>query len=108
MNLIRFKLKDRQLLPLQRIGRNLIHQTATYCHDEWLIGQPRVNVIPFSFSKCDCRKWLLTRFGFSGVFRSKWTERQLKLRLVETVFWQTGRNVFDESCYPLILQRVDQ
>src|SRR5205823_13788830 len=59
-------------------------------------------------SKRDSGKWLLARFSFGSVFRRKGAKRQLNLRLIQAVLRQIGSDVFYESCYPLILQRVDQ
>src|ERR1051326_3288717 len=103
MDLFRFKLEDRQLLPSQGIGGNLVQQSATNRYDERLISEPRVNAVALFLPKRDSGKRLLTGFCFSSVLRSERAESHLYLRLIEAVFWETRSNVFHEPYYPLIL-----
>ena len=71
MNLLRLETEDRRILPLKRIGPDLIEQRPPYCDDKRFVADVRVNVITFHFSKCDGRKRLLARFCFGRVFGSE-------------------------------------
>src|SRR5438876_1941196 len=50
-DLFRFEFEDRQFLPLQRVGKNLIEQSTAHRHDERLIAEPRVYFVALDFSR---------------------------------------------------------
>src|SRR6266480_535177 len=108
MNLFRFKLEDRQFLPLQGISGNSVEQSAADRHHKRLVGKSCVNIVAIYFPKCDRSKRLLASLSLGSVLRSKRAKRQLQLRLGEAIFRQVGGNVFNKLYHSLILHRVNE
>ena len=61
VDLFRFELENRQLLPLQRIGKNIIERGAANRYHEWFLSHTRENIFTIDFSECDRRQRMLTR-----------------------------------------------
>ena len=59
MNLLGLEVKDREVLPLQRIDRDFVEKVAFDCDHEWLVAQSRVNVVSFNLAESDHSKRLL-------------------------------------------------
>ena len=106
VDVVRLEPEDRQLLPLQRIGENIVEQTAAHGHDERLFAEPRENVVAIHFPKRDRRERMFAGNAFGRVLRSERRKRHLKLRLIESVLRQIRRHVFHELRHLLGLQQI--
>ena len=71
MNLFRLEFKNCQLLPLQRIGENIIERRALNRYHEWLLSHTREDVFTIDFPERDCRQRVLARVGLGRVLRRK-------------------------------------
>ena len=71
MDLFRLELENCQLLPLQRIGKNIIERGAANRYYEWLLSDTREDIFTIDFSECDRRQRMLTRLGLGRVLRRK-------------------------------------
>ena len=93
VNLFRFELENRQFLPLQRIGKNMIECGAANRDDEWLLPSRAKNCRHRFFrmrsSRKDARPPVVSAV-FSDANELRVT---CQLRLIETIFRQVGRDV---------------
>ena len=67
MNLVRLEIEDRQFLPLQRIGENLIEQRAFHRDHERFVADARVEIVALHFAERHRRERLLAGFCFRRV-----------------------------------------
>src|ERR1700693_3467487 len=102
MDLFGLEIEDRQSLPLQRVGENLVEQVTTHGDNERLIADPRVNAFAFYFSKRNRSEWLFARFGLGCVLGSERAECDNQLRLIQPVLRQIRSDIFDKSCDLLV------
>ena len=71
VDLFRLELGNCQLLPLQRIGKNIIERGAPNRYYEWLLPDTGEDIFTIDFSERDRRQRMLARLGLGRVLRRK-------------------------------------
>src|ERR1700745_3637335 len=96
VNLFRLDTKNRQVLPRQRIENNIIEHWTSDRDHEWFLANSCENIFAVDFAEGYCSQRMFTGGGLSRILRGESTQRDRKLRLIQSIFRQIGCHICDE------------